>query len=672
MEEVSCLGKRHTFFLLPLIYIFFLVGCGGGGADEENYPPAFMIGMDEVENCDANAYDGQLRFFTCFLRARDPNEDDDLLYQITGGEDAGFFEITRASALFTLKFKERADYEAFADADGDNIYLFELQVSDGEFTDSVTFRVTLEDAIELRVITGSPERGNGFWDRNSNFEWDFGEPHTHSATSDTLDVAGIGYHSLPATCEPDCVGSVVFPGSQVYGIPADGELVIVSPLSSLVVEANNAEQMLAGLDIEATEEQIHFLDPWEGALEGDALARTLLQWNQQLDFLFSVVFTLGVQPPIPPSDVAASGDASLNPLIFERARGVYASLAQLAEDSVLDGDDPVSLDSISTISHLFESFALREEISEFERDYVAVAAAGVISVNMQADVELSDSSGSYFNSSEFFMALYDLSRETIDIQTFAERTTPSVLFGTEFPGLDLPDVIPPKLISLSRVNNFPDASYLSYSIADDDSGITEVEGVLSNQACELRFSRTYSSSLSVPLQVSDSISLAIGSSTKSGNLSLDSLDLTDADGNTFDGLKLYGSSVSFVIDNPVGDTEPAELISYSLSLDPLNPTIVVVESVIAEAVSISTGSLEGVNDTVDIEVQLEDVFNSRTVSARVQAADLIDNGEGTYTATAYVDLDSEQAANDAELANFRMCDAGLNLTELDKEALEAL
>lgn len=676
MEETSYLGKRHTFVLLPLIYIFLLVGCGGGSSrfeGRENQPPVFKAGLVETDSFDIYAHDGEQSPSTYNLRADDP-EEDQLTYEISGGEDAEFFELIEDFSLSQLQFKERADYEAFADANADNIYELEIQVSDGEFTDSVHLSIHLQDGLEARIVTSGPvDWGSGFWDKGDDFERNDNDRWVNYA------YRSPGYYYVDGVCEADCSGHFVFWDSDVYGgVPSEDEISIVSPLSSFLFEANDAQLALDSIGIEATPKDAYFLDPWEGALQGDSLAIEFLRFNQQLSFVLRVGNIIGESSYPNLSDKVSVSDVEMTSLpavsTFPRAQNIYKSLANLADGSgsVSGIEGSARLDSIGTISHLFETIDLREELSEFERDYVAVAFAGVVKVSIRAGLDPTDSYGTILDNREFTSAVWDLSRGTIDLPTFATRITPSALFGAEFPGLDLPDAIPPKLISLSRVNNFPDASYLSYSVTDDDSGITEVGGVLSNQACELRFSRTYSSSLSVPLQVSDSISIAIGSSTKSGNLSLDSLDLTDADGNTFDGLKLYGSSVSFAIDNPGGDTEPAELISYSLSVDPLNSTIVVVESVIAEAAGISTGSLDGVNDTVDIEVQLEDVFNSRTVSARVLAADLIENGDGTYTATAYIELDSAQAANDAELANFRMCDAGLNLTELDKGALEAL
>ena len=64
-----------------------------------------------------------------------------LTYSISGGADAALFVINSATGLLT--FAAAPNYEAPADAGGDNVYDVTVQVSDGAFTDSQAIAVTV-------------------------------------------------------------------------------------------------------------------------------------------------------------------------------------------------------------------------------------------------------------------------------------------------------------------------------------------------------------------------------------------------------------------------------------------------------------------------------------------------------------------------------------------------
>ena len=61
--------------------------------------------------------------------ATDPNPADTLTYALAGGADAGRFQIDAATGV--LSFTTAPDFEAPADANGDNVYEVVVSVSDG-------------------------------------------------------------------------------------------------------------------------------------------------------------------------------------------------------------------------------------------------------------------------------------------------------------------------------------------------------------------------------------------------------------------------------------------------------------------------------------------------------------------------------------------------------------
>lgn len=91
--------------------------------------------------------------FTYTAAATDP-EGSALTYTISGGADAAAFVLSGA----TLKFVAAPNYDLPADANADNVYEVQLQVSDGQAQTSLDLRVTVSNSPEgirlTRVATG--------------------------------------------------------------------------------------------------------------------------------------------------------------------------------------------------------------------------------------------------------------------------------------------------------------------------------------------------------------------------------------------------------------------------------------------------------------------------------------------------------------------------------------
>src|SRR5690606_30098752 len=85
------------------------------------------------------------------IMAEDPDAGATLGYAIIGGADAGLFDLD--SVTGELTFKAAPDYELPGDADGDNAYEVQVEVSDGALTDTRTVTITVTNANESPFLT---------------------------------------------------------------------------------------------------------------------------------------------------------------------------------------------------------------------------------------------------------------------------------------------------------------------------------------------------------------------------------------------------------------------------------------------------------------------------------------------------------------------------------------
>ncbi|MCR9130676.1 MAG: cadherin repeat domain-containing protein [Alphaproteobacteria bacterium] len=95
--------------------------------------------------------------------AADP-DGDTVTYSISGGPDAALFTIDPATGF--ISFITAPDFEAPADANGDNVYIINIEASDGSLTDTLQVLVNVTDVNEAPVILSVPAGG---FDENQTF-----------------------------------------------------------------------------------------------------------------------------------------------------------------------------------------------------------------------------------------------------------------------------------------------------------------------------------------------------------------------------------------------------------------------------------------------------------------------------------------------------------------------
>ena len=84
------------------------------------------------------------------VNANDPNGDE-LVFSLVEGSDAELLQIKSDSA--NLKFEPAPNFEQPVDSGNNNTYVFDIQVTDGEFTVTRTYTVNILDLPEAPVFT---------------------------------------------------------------------------------------------------------------------------------------------------------------------------------------------------------------------------------------------------------------------------------------------------------------------------------------------------------------------------------------------------------------------------------------------------------------------------------------------------------------------------------------
>jgi len=111
-------------------------GGGGGGGGAANSAPAFTSA--------GTAMVGENAAGTVYTATATDANGDPVSFAISGGVDAGQFQITGGGAL---SFRSPPDFEVPADANHDNVYEVTLAAGDGQATTSLALRVTVTDVV---------------------------------------------------------------------------------------------------------------------------------------------------------------------------------------------------------------------------------------------------------------------------------------------------------------------------------------------------------------------------------------------------------------------------------------------------------------------------------------------------------------------------------------------
>ena len=127
----------------------YTVDDGNGGTDTATVTVT-ITGVNEAASLTADAtvtVDENTLLVPANISASDVDTGDVLTFSITGGADAGAFEIDATSGA--LSFRTAPDFETPADDNGDNTYDVQIGVNDGTVTTTADIAVTVADVFEI-------------------------------------------------------------------------------------------------------------------------------------------------------------------------------------------------------------------------------------------------------------------------------------------------------------------------------------------------------------------------------------------------------------------------------------------------------------------------------------------------------------------------------------------
>jgi serine protease len=222
-----------------------------------------------------------------------------LTFEIVSGDDQSLFTITSAG---NLRFVIAPDFEAPSDANTDNKYLVNVELTDGTLTDSVSLVVSVTDAFEGRVVDAPISGASVFIDLNGNNQLDADEP---SGTTDTSGYFQVDSFSLPIVGDAKVVsmggldiktGKALTDLALVSDVPTDKtQPVNVTPLTTVISAATTPEekaQVLSAFGISGSVEELLTSDGWAKAESGDENAKANQRINQQIGLLLQTAITL--------------------------------------------------------------------------------------------------------------------------------------------------------------------------------------------------------------------------------------------------------------------------------------------------------------------------------------------------------------------------------------------
>ncbi|GGX62110.1 hypothetical protein GCM10011309_10060 [Litorimonas cladophorae] len=269
---------------------------------DENETP--VISVVEATTVDENQ--------TAAFTATATDVDGDALSYALSGADAALFAIDAATGVVT--FIDTPDFEAPADADGDNVYDVTVTATDGTLSTSQDVAITVADVNEAPVVTSGPA-------------FTAAENQTAAFTASATDVDGdaLSYALSGADAAlfaidaatgvvtfidtPDFEAPADADGDNVYDVTVtatDGELSSSQDVAITVTDVNEAPVVTSGPAFTAAENQTAAFTATATDVDGDALSYALSGADAAL---FAIDAAAGVVTFIETPDFEAPADA---------------------------------------------------------------------------------------------------------------------------------------------------------------------------------------------------------------------------------------------------------------------------------------------------------------------------------------------------------------------------
>ena len=361
------------------------------------------------------------------VSASDP-DGDSLSYELSG-DDAGGFAISESGAV---SFVEAPDFESPTDAGGDNVYELTVSVSDAEDSASVGVTITVENALEGRVVDAPVVGAQVYVDSNGNAENDSEDATavTNSegfyfieAPEDTTSLLGTVIYAQGGTdsLTGNELQSLLFK-SKISLAPYDD--VAINALTTLLSDVDSAEDIasaLTALGLEEPVDNIFAQDFWAASEAGNPLGLRLAALNAQASVLLGTL-----------AELADDGAAS--------AAGVAAAVAEQAT-----AGESIDLSGSSDLVVLLTAVSSALPNVDLSEDDVTALAVSLAHINTVIGDVYVEPAGETLTAvldasqTSFSDSVSDLVSGASTAAEFAAATSADVLFADVATGVDAID-----------------------------------------------------------------------------------------------------------------------------------------------------------------------------------------------------------------------------------------
>jgi subtilisin family serine protease len=458
-----------SLYKISLFWIFLsvaIVSCGGGSGSSSAYlPPSYN---DDYSNISVT--EGSKNIIS--LIATDTNNRL-VTHSIIGGNDEELFSLTANGQLALIK---ASDFELPHDSDIDNIYEVSVQAAAGADTTLLDIRVSIQDALEGRVVDGPIVGAFVFVDNDGDLVFDDDEYKTTSnaegffyINKTIIGCTGICNQRLVARSGIDSHTGRSSNLILMAPVLLD-KLVTISPISTLITVATDSKELLNGLGITDDKNDVLTSKFWSLAIQDQVAAKQITKLNLQLSMILNATHYL-----ITPQE---------NVTVMQIAAAAATKLASIISD------DKEVLTSKEILSNYFSTLIneLAVEIN-FDVSYIGKLAENITQINALLSEKTLQPTGNIsseiltFSQAAIATSIYGATRSNLDLEQFSEATSIRKIFTNSALIQSLDDFDTDGLanvIDLNDDNDSVDDLFDAFPFDKDETIDTDADGIGNN------------------------------------------------------------------------------------------------------------------------------------------------------------------------------------------------
>lgn len=260
--------------------------------------------VDRLQTLEINLPEGMSRVTTLVFSDL---KKDKFKQNLSGGEDQDKFLFSPDGKL---TFAITTDFENPMDANKDNIYRITITASDDKKTLIQDVKITVTNNLEGRVVDGPLSNSTLFIDLNGDLHQDDNEIAVSSDSQGFFAIPdSAGGCLITDRCDAllvslggtDISTNTNMEGLVLYGRSIPGQALNITPLSTLIAEADDPQTLVQALGFNQTVSELISIDPWAMAKSDNNQDWQLQKVNQQIAIILQSANSLVEGQNIPGS-----------------------------------------------------------------------------------------------------------------------------------------------------------------------------------------------------------------------------------------------------------------------------------------------------------------------------------------------------------------------------------